>query len=191
MIKILKQSLIAFAFFTLLLGVVYPLFITGIAQITMPAKANGSLVIKDGKTAGSELIGQNFDRPEYFHSRPSAGNYDAANSGASNLGPSSAKLMDQVKERIEQVRTENNFISGEIPPDMVLSSSSGLDPHISPANAMIQLKRVARVRKIPEMEVEKLITENTDPDFIGVWGHPGVNVLKLNLALNDYNSTKE
>jgi potassium-transporting ATPase KdpC subunit len=184
MIKILKQSLIAFAFFTLLLGVVYPLFITGIAQVIMPAKANGSLILKDGKTVGSGLIGQNFDKPEYFHSRPSAVNYDAANSGASNLGPSSAKLMDQVKARIEQVRKENNLKNEEIPPDMVLSSASGIDPHISQANALIQSKRIARVRNIPDTEVEKLIEENTNSDFIGIWGHPGINVLELNIALD-------
>lgn len=185
MIKIIKQSLIAFAFFTILLGVVYPLFITGIAQVMMPAKANGSIIIKDGNIVGSGLIGQNFDKPEYFHSRPSAVNYDAANSGASNLGPSSAKLMDQVKERIEQVRKENNLKDEEIPPDMVLSSASGLDPHISRANALIQLKRVARERNIPEAEVIKLIEENSNGDFIGIWGHRGVNVLKLNLALDN------
>jgi potassium-transporting ATPase KdpC subunit len=185
MIKIIKQSLIAFAFFTLLLGVVYPLFITGLAQVTMPDKANGSLIIKDGKPAGSGLIGQNFDKPEYFHSRPSAVNYDAANSGASNMGPSSAKLMDLAKERIAQARKVNNLKDEEMPPDMVLSSASGIDPHISRANALLQSKRVAKMRKIPEKEVEEMIEDNTAPDFIGIWGHAGVNVLKLNRALDN------
>ncbi len=186
MIKSIKQSLIVFAFFTLLLGIVYPLFITGIAQVTMPYKANGSLIVKDGKTVGSALLGQNFDKPEYFHSRLSAVNYDGTNSGASNLGPSSAKLMQQVGDSIKQIRKEDNFPVGDMPPDMVSSSASGLDPHISRANALIQLKRVAKVRNIPETEVGKLIEDNTDKDFIGIWGHRGVNVLKLNLALDSY-----
>ena len=157
----------------------------------MPGKANGSIIYKDGKPVGSELLGQNFDKPGYFHGRLSAVGYDATNSGASNLGPSSAKLMQEVGDSIKQIRKEDDLPVGDIPPDMVSSSASGLDPHISMANASIQLKRVARVRKISEPEVKKMIAENTVPDFIGIWGHRGVNVLKLNMALDNYKTAKE
>ncbi|OGI29398.1 MAG: potassium-transporting ATPase subunit C [Candidatus Melainabacteria bacterium RIFOXYA12_FULL_32_12] len=184
--KELIKSIKIYLIFTILLGLVYPLAITAIAQITMPHKANGSLIKKDGSIVGSELIGQSFTKPEYFQSRPSAVDYNAAGSGASNLGPSSKKLMSEVKDRVQQVREENNLKPDQqIPADMVLSSSSGLDPHISQENALFQVSRISQLRKIPKYKIKELIKENTDSDFIGIWGQSGVNILKLNLALDN------
>lgn len=175
-----------FLFFSIITGIVYPLGITAIAQITMPYHANGSLIKENSKIIGSKLIGQTFDRPKYFHCRPSSVNYNAAGSGASNLSPSSKKLMNQVEERIKLVRTENNIPAGKpVPADMVLASASGLDPHISVENAMIQLPRVARERNLPESKLRELVKKSTDHDFIGLWGQRGVNVSKLNLALDN------
>jgi len=181
-------ALKAFLLFSILTGIVYPLGITAIAQITMPHQANGSLIKENGKIIDSKLIGQNFDKPEYFHSRPSAAvtGYDAAGSGAENLGPSSKKLMNQVKNRIKLVRAENNIPADRtIPADMVLTSASGLDPHISLQNAFLQVSRVAKERNLSETKLKELIKKSTDQDFIGIWGQSGVNVLKLNLALDD------
>jgi len=183
MLKETITALKVFIIFSVLVGIVYPLGITAIAQITMPFKANGSL-----RQNGSELIGQNFTAPKYFHSRLSAaGNgYDASNSGGTNLGPSSKKLMKQTAEKIKSVRTEENIPANTpVPADMVLTSASGLDPHISIENAKLQAPRISKIRAIPEDKIKKLIKENTDPDFIGIWGQPGVNVLKLNLALDN------
>lgn len=173
-------SIKAFIGFSILLGLVYPLAITGIAQITMPQKANGSLIELDGKTVGSSLIGQKFDKPEYFYSRPSAVDYNAANSGASNLGPSSKKLIERVKKDI----IKENLSGKKIPADMVLTSASGLDPHISVENAEFQIPRIAKLRKLTETKLKEIVNKNTDPDFIGIWGQKGVNVLKLNLELD-------
>jgi potassium-transporting ATPase KdpC subunit len=178
-------ALRVFIGFSILVGLVYPLFITAIAQIIMPYQANGSLIKMDEKVIGSSLIGQKFTDPKYFYSRPSAIDYNAAGSGADNLGPSSKKLMALVENRVKKVRTENNLKQNEqIPADMVLTSASGLDPHISVENALIQANRIAKVRNISRDKIINLITQNTDPDFIGIWGKSGVNVLKLNLALN-------
>lgn len=179
-------ALKAFAIFALLLGLFYPLFITGISQLLMSETANGSLIEKNGKIIGSSLIGQKFTQPEYFHSRPSFINYDATNSGGSNLAPTSAKLIAQTTTRIAQIRTENSLnTTVTIPADMALTSGSGLDPHISPTNALLQLPRVAQARHLSSTTIEKLIDENTDLDFIGIWGKAGVNVLKLNLSLDE------
>lgn len=179
-------SLRVFITFTILLGIGYPLLITGISQLTMAKKANGSLIVVNGKVLGSELIGQEFTQAKYFHGRFSAVNYDARNSGGSNLGPSNPKLLEQVKHRIEKVKAENNLNEKtELPADMVLTSASGLDPHISVENAMLQIGRVAKARNLSEDTIKKLIAKNTTPDFIGIWGKPGVNVLKLNLALDN------
>lgn len=175
-------SIKAFIGFSVLLGLVYPLTITGIAQVTMPQKANGSLIELDGKPVGSSLIGQKFDKPEYFNSRPSAVDYNAAGSGASNLGPSSKKLISQVKTRIENLKDDKE--NKAIPADMVLSSASGLDPHISVENANFQIPRIAKLRKLDETKLNEIVKKNTDPDFIGIWGQPGVNVLKLNIELD-------
>ena len=179
-------ALKAFLLFAILTGIIYPLSITAIAQITMPSQANGSLIKANGIIIGSKLIGQNFDKPEYFHSRPSSVNYDAAGSGGSNLGPSSKKLIDQVADRIKSVRAENNIPTNKtVPADMVLTSASGLDPHISTENALLKLQRVAKNRNISESKVKELVKKSTDHDFIGIWGQSGVNVLKLNLALDN------
>jgi len=178
--KEIITSIKVFIVFSVLLGLVYPLAITGIAQATMPSKANGSLIKIDGKVVGSSLIGQKFDKPEYFNSRPSAVDYNASGSGASNLGPSSKKLIARVKEDI----TKNNLVGQKVPADMVLTSASGLDPHISLENAQLQISRIAKIRNISEEKIKELISENTDPDFIGIWGQQGVNVLKLNIAID-------
>jgi potassium-transporting ATPase KdpC subunit len=178
-------ALKVFLFFVVLTGLVYPLGITAIAQLTMPYQANGSLISEKGKIVGSKLIGQAFDKSGYFHSRPSAVNYDAAGSGASNLAPSSKKLMNEVADRVKTVQAENNIPASEqIPADMVLASASGLDPHISVQNAMLQVSRVANERNLPEDKVKELVDKSTDHDFFGLWGQPGVNVLELNLALD-------
>lgn len=173
-------SIRAFLIFSVLLGVVYPLAITGIAQVTFPQKANGSLIVENGKVIGSSLIGQNFDKPEYFNSRPSAVNYNAEGSGASNLGPSSKRLATRVYNSIEA----GKFIEKNIPADAVLTSASGLDPHISIKNAKLQAIRVSKIRNISESQMNKLIEKNTDHELLGIWGQEGVNVLKLNIALD-------
>lgn len=177
--KNIITSIKVFIGFSILLGLIYPLAITGIAQATMKDKANGSLIKIDGKVVGSSLIGQNFDKPEYFNSRPSAVDYNASGSGGSNLGPSSKKLMEQVKARVEKFGQKTH-----LPPDAVLTSASGLDPHISLENAQLQIPRISKIRNISESEIKKLVNENTDHDFIGIWGQYGVNVLKLNIALD-------
>lgn len=177
---------------TLVLAVVccglYPLVVYGIAQVAFPHKANGSLIVgADGTVRGSELLGQNFTAAKYFHPRPSAaGNgYDAANSSGSNLGPTSQKLNDTIKERIAAYRTENGLSeSNAVPADAVTASGSGLDPHISLSNAEIQLARVARARNLDAEKVRALIQQNTESADFGVLGESGVNVLKLNLALD-------
>jgi potassium-transporting ATPase KdpC subunit len=166
----------------------YPLVVFGIAQTVFHDKANGSLIVdKDGTVRGSRLIGQNVSTEKYFHPRPSAaGNeYDAASSGGSNLGPTSQKLHDAIKERVEAYRKENRLKETDpVPADAVTASGSGLDPHIGPRNAELQMPRVAKARGFSEQKVRELIAQNTDsPDF-GLLGEPGVNVLKLNLALD-------
>jgi K+-transporting ATPase ATPase C chain len=177
---------------TLVLAVVccgvYPLVVFGIAQVAFHDKANGSLILdKDGKVLGSKLLGQGFTAEKYFHPRPSAaGNgYDAANSGGSNFGPTSQKLNDAIKDRVEAYRKENGLKeSDSVPADAVTASGSGLDPHISVRNAEIQVARVAKSRALDPKNALELVRTNTEgPDF-GFLGEPGVNVLKLNLALD-------
>ncbi len=171
---------------TVLTGLIYPLVVTGIAQVLFPATANGSLVTVDGKVIGSALIGQNFTKPEYFHPRPShAGSgYDAAVSSGSNFGPTNQKLADRMKASVEQYRRENSGYTGPIPADAVTASGSGLDPHISPANADIQVARVAGARKMDPAAVRQLVTALTEHPWLGLVGEPRVNVLLLNLALD-------
>jgi len=177
---------------TIVLAVVccglYPLVVYGIAQFAFPRQANGSLIVAKDKTVrGSELLGQSFTEARYFHPRPSAaGNgYDAANSGGSNLGPTSQKLNDLIKERITAYRTENGLSEQtEIPADAVTASGSGLDPHISVRNAELQLARVSKARNLNETKVGELIAQNTDQPSLGFLGETGVNVLRLNLALD-------
>jgi K+-transporting ATPase ATPase C chain len=178
-------ALKVFLVFAVILGLVYPLMITAIAQLTMPAKANGSLITIDGNIVGSTLIGQLFSSSRYFQSRPSAVDYNAAGSGGSNLGPSSQKLMESVKERITQVRTINALQPDmKLPADMVLASASGLDPHISVQNALLQVSRIAKTRALSEDQLQQLIDQHTEQDLIGIWGQKRVNVLSLNLALD-------
>ena len=179
---------------TLILAVVccgiYPLVVFGISQVCFPAKANGSLLVEeDGTVRGSALLGQNFSGEKYFHPRPSAaGNgYDAANSSGSNLGPTSQKLNDAIKERIEAYRKENGLKETDsVPADAVSASGSGLDPHISLRNAELQLSRVAKARALSEEQLRQLINRHTDTPDWGLLGEPGVNVLLLNLALDHH-----
>lgn len=177
---------------TLMLAViccgVYPLIVFGIAQATFREKANGSLMVDaDGTVRGSKLLGQGFTAAKYFHPRPSAaGNgYDAANSSGSNLGPTSRKLNDAIKERIAAYRVENDLLATDpVPGDAVTASGSGLDPHISVRNAELQAPRVAKARQFSVEKVLELVRRNTDAPDLGILGAPGVNVLRLNLALD-------
>ena len=166
----------------------YPLAVTGISHWAFKSKADGGLIVdKNGEIRGSALLGQSFTGESYFHSRPSAAGagYDASSSSGSNLGPTSQKLADQIKERIIAYRTENGLAADEpVPVDAVTASASGLDPHISPANAALQIARVARARHLPVEKVREWVAQNTDKEDLGLLGDPGVNVLKLNLALD-------
>ena len=174
-------------FMTVLLGIGYPLALTGICQVLFPHQANGSLVTAGDKVVGSELIGQNFTRPEYFQPRPSAAGadgYDAANSSGSNYGPTNQKLIDRVKASIEKFRKDNPEYTQPIPADLLTASSSGLDPHISPDSAQAQAPRVAKAREVSTDQVNRLIAQFTDDPDLGLLGEPRVNVLKLNLALD-------
>ena len=172
---------------TLLTGIVYPLAVTGMCQALFRDRANGSLKTVDGQVIGSELIGQNFTRPEYFQPRPSAaGNdgYDATASGGSNLGPTSQKLIDRVKASAEKFRKDNPTYSGPLPADLVTTSGSGLDPHISPASATAQADRIAKARGISTAQIQSLIDAHTEGRDLGFLGEPRVNVLLLNLDLD-------
>ena len=185
-IKEVKPAVLLFLAFSLLTGLVYPLVITGVVQMAMRESADGSLIVVDGHVVGSELIGQNFFGPGYFHGRPSAVSYAANGSGASNLGPTSSRLMDEVRRRVEQVRMENNLPQNTpVPADLVQSSASGLDPHISMEGAMLQVPRIAKARGFPESEVKLLVYQIIEPAQFGILGQERVNVLKLNLALDD------
>jgi K+-transporting ATPase ATPase C chain len=169
---------------TVLLGLVYPLVVTVIAQLAFPAQANGQLIERDGRVVGSRLLGQSFSSPGYFRPRPSAAGtgYDAANSAGSQLGPTNKKLIDAVGANVEAARRENPSVA--VPIDLVTTSASGLDPHLSPAGADFQVPRVARERGLPEVEVRRLVEANTAGRQLGILGEPRVNVLELNLALD-------
>jgi len=186
----MKQLIIAIRVtivLTLLTGVAYPVLVTGLAKVMFPHQASGSLIQADGKTIGSELIGQSFTKPEYFHGRPSATGdkpYDGMNSGPSNLGPTNQALVDRVKADVKKFRDENPTYSGPVPADMVTASGSGLDPDISPASAEAQVARVAKARGMSEDAVRRLVAANTADRQFGILGEPHVNVLKLNLALD-------
>ncbi len=171
---------------TVLVGIIYPFVMTGLSELLFKEKARGSLIEREGKVIGSRLIGQPFKGPGYFHSRPSAAGsgYDAAASGATNLGPTSKQLFEeQVRARAKQLHSENTSV--KIPIDLITSSGSGLDPHISPAAAEFQIPRVARERRISEDEVRQLVRKHTEGRQLGVLGESRVNVLELNLALDE------
>ncbi len=186
--KDLITSALMILVLTVSLGVFYPLAVWGVGQVIFPHQANGSLIKNaNGETIGSELIGQQFTSEKYFHSRPSAaGNgYDAGASSGSNLGPTSAKLIDRVKADTETLQAENP--NAPIPADLVTTSASGLDPHISPAGTEFQIPRVAKARSLSETELRKLVAQFTEGRQFGIFGEPRVNVLKLNLALDSQN----
>ena len=174
-------------FMTLVLGILYPLGITGVSQVLFPHQANGSLTQAGGKVVGSELIGQNFAKPEYFQPRPSAaGNdgYDPTASGGSNYGPTSQKLIDRVKASIDKFRKDNPDYTGPLPADLVTASASGLDPHISPDSAAAQMARIAKARGIPAEQVSQLVARLTEGPDLGILGEPRVNVLRVNMAMD-------
>ena len=184
----LRTAVLLTLILTALTGLVYPLVLTGVAQLAFPRQANGSLLTANGRVVGSELLGQNFAAPGYFHPRPSAAGadgYDAAASSGSNLGPTNRKLIDQVEERAAAYRAENGLAaSAVVPGDAVTASASGLDPHISPANAALQVARVARARGVSEERVRALVAQQTEGPQWLLFGEPRVNVLRLNLALD-------
>lgn len=184
----LVPAIVAFAALTVLTGLAYPIAVTGVTQVAFPNRADGSLVERDGRVIGSSLVGQAFSDPRYFHPRPSAAGegYDAMASSASNLGPTNQDLIRAVRKRTATYRTEND-VPGEatVPVDAVTASGSGLDPHISPANAGLQARRVARARGLSVEHVLSLVAEHTDGRSLGFLGEPGVNVLELNLALDE------
>lgn len=183
----LRPALMMLLILTILTGVMYPLAVTGLAQLLFPTQANGSLMTRDGKVIGSELIGQYFDEPQYFWGRPSATSpypYNAAASSGSNLGPTNPVLIEAVKTRVAAVRAADPGNEAPVPVDLVTTSGSGLDPHISPAAALYQAHRVARVRGVQESQVKDLVALHTEGRQFGLLGEPRVNVLKLNLALD-------
>ena len=187
MIAHFRPCLILFMLFTMLTGLAYPALITVIAQTVFHHQANGSVVKRDGKAVGSELIGQSFDDPSYFWGRPSATGpicYNAAASSGSNLGPTNPVLLDNIRARVEAIRAAHPDQTRTVPVDLVTASASGLDPHISPAAAEYQVGRVAKARNLSEDKLRELILSNTEGRSFGVLGESRVNVLRLNLALD-------
>lgn len=185
-----RPALTMLLLLTILTGLIYPLAVTGLAQLFFPDQANGSLIVREGKVIGSRLIGQSFDKPEYFWSRPSATvpfPNNAAASGGSNLGPTNPALIEAIKARIAALQAADPDNHDPIPVDLVTASGSGLDPHISPAAARYQLKRVARARGLDEDSVLELVRRHTEGCQFGLLGEPRVNVLALNLALDALN----
>ena len=196
MLREIRPAILVLVALTLITGLAYPLAMTGLANVVLPKQAQGSLIEKDGKVIGSALIGQEFKQDKYFHGRPSAtvapdpadssktvpAPYNAANSGGSNLGPTSKALADRIKEDVEKLKAENP--AAQVPVDLVTTSASGLDPDISPEAALFQVPRVARARKLPEDTIRQIVAANTQGRLIGLLGEPHVNVLALNLALD-------
>ena len=183
----LRAALVSLVVLTGVTGVVYPVVVTAIAQLVFPYQANGSLIVKDGKVVGSTLIGQSFDDPKYFWGRPSATSpfgYNAASSSGSNLSPTNPALVKSVQERVEALRAADPGNTAPVPVDLVTTSASGLDPHISPAAALYQVSRVAKARKLRPDAVRALVERHTEGRQFGFLGEPRVNVLALNLALD-------
>jgi potassium-transporting ATPase KdpC subunit len=187
MLSQVRPALISLLLFTILTGIVYPLLVTGIAQAAFPRQANGSIIVQNGKEAGSSLIGQPFSDPKYFWGRPSATGpqpYNGGSSSGSNQGPTNPALIDAIKARIKALQDADPDNKAPVPVDLVTASGSGLDPHISPAAAEYQVRRVARLRGLDEGAVRKLVAEHTQGPQLGLFGEPAVNVLELNLALD-------
>ena len=196
MLKELRPAIVLLLAFTILTGLVYPLVMTGVAGVIFPNQAQGSLIEKDGKVVGSALIGQSFTSDRYFHGRPSATlgpdpadpskttsvPYNAANSGGSNLGPTSKALIERITADVDRLKQEN--ASSRVPTDLVTTSASGLDPDITPEAAYFQVPRVAKARNLPENDVSRLVADNIKGRTLGIFGEPRVNVLALNLALD-------
>jgi K+-transporting ATPase ATPase C chain len=196
MLKEIRPAIVFVIALTLITGLLYPLAMTGLAGVIFPGRSHGSLVERDGKVVGSELIGQVFSKDEYFHGRPSATNmpdpqdstktvdapYNGANSGGSNLGPTNRTLIERVRADADKFKEENP--STAVPIDLVTTSGSGLDPHISPEAALFQVPRVAKARNMPEDRLRQLVSEHTEGRLLGLLGEPRVNVLALNLALD-------
>ena len=194
MFRQLRPVLMVFLLLTIVTGIIYPLLVTGVAQLAFPEKANGSLIRREGGYAGSDLIGQSFEDPKYFWGRLSATPdfpYNSASSSGSNLGPSNPALVEAVKARLEALQKADPGNNSSVPIDLLTSSGSGLDPHVSPAAAFYQVSRVARARGLPEDQVRRLVERSIEPRQWGFLGEPRVNVLRLNLALDHRQNDRE